>query len=87
MPGPSNPETLERAAPLLGQSAAELAPRVRDGVLDLLDERFAPTATQRFLDTAATAWLYDRIRDVFAPRGASGRAGRRFATAFARCCD
>ena len=67
MPGPSNPEALERAAPLLGQSAAELAPRVRDGVLDLLDERFAPTATQRFLDTAATAWLYDRIRDVFAP--------------------
>lgn len=67
MTGPSTPETLERAAPLLGRSAAELAPRVRDGVLDLLDERFAPTATQRLLDNAPMAWLYDRVRDALAP--------------------
>lgn len=67
MPGPSNPETLERAAPLFGRSAAELAPRVRDGVLDLLATDFAPTPTQRSLDNAPMAWLYDRVRDVLAP--------------------
>lgn len=68
MHGPSNPETLAKAAPLFGRDAAELAPRVRDGVLDLLDAAFAPTATQRALDTAFSAWLYDRARDAFAPR-------------------
>lgn len=41
--------------------------RVRDGVLDLLGGEFAPTRTQRLLDTRATAWLYDRLRDAFAP--------------------
>lgn len=33
------------------------------GVLDLLDDAFAPTFTQRTLDTRATAWLYDAVRD------------------------
>lgn len=68
MQGPSNPETIERAAPLFGRTAAELAPRVRDGVLDLLGDAFAPTVTQRMLDTAFTAWLYDATRDRLAPR-------------------
>jgi ubiquinone/menaquinone biosynthesis C-methylase UbiE len=41
---------------------------VERGVLDLLGDGFAPTLTQRSLDTRPTAWLYDRFRDVFAPR-------------------
>lgn len=63
-----NPQLLARAAPLFDRDPAELAPRLRDGVLDLLDARFAPTFTQRTLDTAATAWLYDRVRDALMPR-------------------
>jgi len=41
--------------------------RVEGGVLDLLGDRFVPTATQRMLDTRATAWFYDRARDACAP--------------------
>ncbi|RIL00023.1 MAG: hypothetical protein DCC71_19420 [Proteobacteria bacterium] len=54
---------LERAAPLFGRDAAWLAGRVRGGVVDLLRDDFAPTATQRALDTPLTAWLYDVVRD------------------------
>jgi ubiquinone/menaquinone biosynthesis C-methylase UbiE len=35
-----------------------------DGVLDLLPESFRATGTQKMLDTPATAWAYDRLRDV-----------------------
>jgi ubiquinone/menaquinone biosynthesis C-methylase UbiE len=66
MQGPSNPIALERAAPLLKLSA-NAPPRVADGVLDLLDRSFAPTFTQRTLDTALTAWFYDTVRDALAP--------------------
>lgn len=72
------PTALLRAAPLLRLPAApEPAPggaglrdpatgrvlALRDGVLDLLGDAFAPTLTQRALDTRATAWLYDAVRD------------------------
>ena len=63
-----NATLLARAAHLFDRDPAQLAPRLRDGVLDLLDDRFAPTFTQRTLDTAATAWLYDRVRDALMPR-------------------
>jgi ubiquinone/menaquinone biosynthesis C-methylase UbiE len=59
---------LDRAAPLFDRDRAALAPLVRDGVLDLLGDAFTPTFTQRTLDTAATAWLYDRVRDALMPR-------------------
>jgi len=36
---------------------------LHDGVIDLLGDAFAPTLTQRSLDTALTSWLYDRLRD------------------------
>src|SRR4030095_13235638 len=41
--------------------------RLDGGVLDLLGDRFVPTPTQRMLDTRVTAWLYDHVRDAFAP--------------------
>lgn len=61
--GPSNPDVLARALPLLRLAPGTSLPHVADGVLDLLDPAFAPTATQRSLDTAATAWLYEFLRD------------------------
>lgn len=63
-----NPAALDRAAPLFDRDPAELAARLRDGVVDLLGDGFAPTFTQRTLDTAASAWLYDRVRDALMPR-------------------
>ena len=72
------PEALRRAAPLLrvpgepaltpggaGLHDAASGRRLvlRDGVLDLLDGGFAPTLTQRMLDTRASAWFYDVVRD------------------------
>lgn len=56
------PDALRRAAPLLRLPAGR-APVLQGGVLDLLDDAFAPTFTQRTLDTRATAWLYDALRD------------------------
>jgi ubiquinone/menaquinone biosynthesis C-methylase UbiE len=38
-------------------------PRDSDGILDLLAPAFAPTFTQRMLDTTLTAWLYDVVRE------------------------
>jgi SAM-dependent methyltransferase len=61
--GPSNPDVLARARPLLRLAPGASLPPVTDGVLDLLDPAFAPTATQRSLDTTATAWLYEFLRD------------------------
>lgn len=61
--GASNDDVLARAQHLLRLAPGATLPRVVDGVLDLLDPRFAPTATQRSLDTSATAWLYDLLRD------------------------
>ena len=61
--GPSNPDVLARALPLLRLAPGASLPPVADGVLDLLDPAFAPTATQRSLDTTATAWLYEFLRD------------------------
>ncbi|MBS1106170.1 MAG: methyltransferase protein [Deltaproteobacteria bacterium] len=61
--GPSNPDVLARARPLLRLAPGTALPPVADGILDLLDPAFAPTATQRSLDTVATAWLYDVMRD------------------------
>lgn len=63
-----NPSLLDRAAPLFDRDPADLAVRLRDGVVDLLGDGFAPTFTQRTLDTAASAWLYDRVRDALMPR-------------------
>ena len=63
MTGPSSPAVLERAAALFDRDPASLAPQLRDGVLDLLGGGFAPTFTQRMLDTAVTAWFYDATRD------------------------
>lgn len=72
------PSALVRAAPLLRLPATpEPDPDggglrdpvtgrrlvLRDGVLDLLGGDFRPTLTQRALDTRATAWLYDRLRE------------------------
>lgn len=63
MPSSFDPsEALRRAAPLLRLPSGR-TPVVRDGVLDLLADDFAPTFTQRTLDTAGTAWLYDILRD------------------------
>ncbi len=59
----SNPTPLQRAATLFDRDPAELAPRFRHGMLDLLDGAFAPTFTQRTLDTRVSAWLYDALRD------------------------
>jgi ubiquinone/menaquinone biosynthesis C-methylase UbiE len=36
-------------------------------VLDLLGDRFAPTPTQRMLDTRFSAWFYDLTRNALAP--------------------
>lgn len=63
MGGPSNSAALARAAALFACDPGDLAPRVHDGVLDLLGGGFAPTFTQRTLDTRLTAWLYDNLRD------------------------
>jgi ubiquinone/menaquinone biosynthesis C-methylase UbiE len=41
--------------------------RLEGGVLDLLGGGFRPSFTQRTLDTRATAWLYDRLRDRLTP--------------------
>jgi ubiquinone/menaquinone biosynthesis C-methylase UbiE len=68
MRGPSNPGTLARARALLRDPEAASPSRVANGVLDLLDRDFAPTFTQRTLDTRPTAWFYDRVRDALAPR-------------------
>jgi SAM-dependent methyltransferase len=68
MHGPSNPTALARAAKLLRWPAGDPLPPVQDGVLDLLGGAFEPTFTQRTLDTAFTAWFYDRTRDALAPR-------------------
>lgn len=63
MQGPSNPTALGRAAALFDRDPASLASRIRDGVVDLLDGDFTPTLTQRILDSALSAWLYDVGRD------------------------
>jgi len=56
---------LHRAAPLLRLPPdAQVGP---GGVLDLLGTRFAPTPTQRMLDTRFTAWFYDVTRNALAP--------------------
>ncbi len=59
-----NAPVLARAARLFDREATALAPHLRDGVLDLLGAEFAPTVTQRMLDTDLTSWLYDRSRDA-----------------------
>lgn len=59
----AGPDALSRLAPLLRDPGLlERSPR-RDGHLDLLGESLRFTATQRMLDTRATAWLYDRLRE------------------------
>jgi SAM-dependent methyltransferase len=68
MHGPSTPPALARAAALFDRDPEALAPRLRDGVLDLLDRSFAPTVTQRSLDTRFSAWLYDATRDRLVAR-------------------
>lgn len=40
---------------------------VRDGVLDLLGDAFQPTTSQRLLDNAPSAWLYERVRPHLGP--------------------
>ena len=40
---------------------------IRGGVIDLLGGAFAPTFTQRLLDTRLSAWAYDRSRNALAP--------------------
>jgi len=64
MTAASDTSALRRAAPLL-----RLPPgaRLENGVLDLLGDAFAPTPTQRMLDTRFTAWFYDRTRNALAP--------------------
>jgi ubiquinone/menaquinone biosynthesis C-methylase UbiE len=61
--GASNEGVLARALPLLRLAPGASLPPVAGGVLDLLDPAFAPTATQRSLDTVATAWIYEFLRD------------------------
>lgn len=41
--------------------------RIEGGFVDLLGGGFAPTFTQRLLDTRVSAWAYDRTRDALAP--------------------
>jgi len=62
-PIPASPPNLERLLSLLRDPPTGRALRLEGGVLDLLGDDFAPTATQRSLDTRVTAWLYDRLRD------------------------
>jgi ubiquinone/menaquinone biosynthesis C-methylase UbiE len=64
MTASADDSALRRAAPFL-----RLPPgaRLENGVLDLLGDAFAPTPTQRMLDTRFTAWFYDRTRDALAP--------------------
>jgi SAM-dependent methyltransferase len=59
---PAVPEPLPGGGALRDPASGRLL-ALRDGVLDLLDGGFAPTFTQRMLDTRATAWLYDALRD------------------------
>jgi SAM-dependent methyltransferase len=59
---PAEPEPLPGASGLRDPATGRVL-ALRDGVLDLLDPDFAPTFTQRTLDTRLTAWLYDRLRD------------------------
>jgi len=78
---PSDDTALRRAAPLfrlpgtpvptddgagLRDPATGRVVRLQDGVLDLLGGAFAPTPTQRMLDTRVTAWLYDAVRERWA---------------------
>lgn len=59
-----NDPVLARAARLFDREATALAPHLHEGVLDLLGTGFAPTLTQRMLDTDLTSWLYERSRDA-----------------------
>lgn len=67
MQGPSNPETIARAEKLWRLPPGMVLPRPVGGVIDLLAADFRPTFAQRSLDTATTAWLYDRVRNGLAP--------------------
>jgi ubiquinone/menaquinone biosynthesis C-methylase UbiE len=66
MTPPPAQDAFTRARPLF-RSLGDARPRASDGILDLLPTAFAPTFTQRTLDTALTAWLYDRLRDPLLP--------------------
>jgi SAM-dependent methyltransferase len=55
------PELVEGGAGLRSPASGRIF-RLEGGVLDLLDERFDPTTTQKLLDAAPIAWLYDAIR-------------------------
>jgi SAM-dependent methyltransferase len=59
---PATPEPLPDGSGLRDPATGRLL-ALREGVLDLLGGGFAPTPTQRLLDTRATAWLYDALRD------------------------
>ncbi len=56
----------ERARPLF-RDLDGARPCGSHGILDLLPGSFAPTFTQRMLDTGLTAWLYDVTRDALMP--------------------
>jgi len=64
--------TAPEEAPELVEGVGLRCPRtgrvypLRDGVLDLLGGDFRPTPAQRALDTRASAWLYDQLRERLA---------------------
>ncbi|HTY18033.1 MAG TPA: hypothetical protein VMH82_09920 [Myxococcota bacterium] len=67
LPGSDAAPAVDPTLPGLRLPDGGRAVPLRAGVLDLLGEDFAPTPTQRALDTPLAAGLYDRIRDAAAP--------------------
>ncbi len=62
-----SPPELSDGSGALHCSATGREISLRDGVLDLLEDRFEPTVGQRLLDNAPTAWLYDLVRPHLGP--------------------
>lgn len=65
LPGSREPltEILNESIGIRCRSTGRAFP-FRNGVLDLLGDDLEPTTTQRVLDTALTAWAYDRYRET-----------------------
>ena len=67
LPGSDAAPAVDPSLPGLRFPDGGRAVSLRAGVLDLLGDDFAATATQQSLDSPLSAGLYDRVRDVLAP--------------------
>ena len=61
------PAQLSKSGSGLYCRAADRTYPLRNGVVDLLEDRFRPTLGQRLLDTAPSARLYDLVRPHLGP--------------------